>query len=237
MGFTKVRVDGEMQDVVPKMQVDRYKVHDIEVVIDRVLARDKDKTRISGSLKTALQQGKGVIMIQDERGEIHHFSKHLMDAKSGLAYDDPAPNNFSFNSPYGACQSCHGLGVIEKIEKESIIPDESLSISRGAILPLGEFRDIWIFKKIEAILKKHKYTLSTPINKISSAVIDILLYGDDEPVSVSSKKYPGTDWNTSFQGIATFLEKTKRKRFGEDPTLDQGFYNYDHLSWSVMGQD
>lgn len=209
MGYTKVRIDGEMQDLVPKMQVDRYKTHDIEVVIDRVQVREKDKIRISASLKTAIQQGKGVMMILDEQGEIHHFSKHLMDAKSGLAYDDPAPNNFSFNSPYGACQTCNGLGVIEKIEKDSIIPDDTLSISRGAILPLGEFRDIWIFKKVEAILKKHKYSLTTPVKDIKRDVLDILLYGDEEPVAVSSKKYPGTEWNTQFQGIANFLEKQK----------------------------
>ncbi|SMD35405.1 excinuclease ABC subunit A [Reichenbachiella faecimaris] len=209
MGFTKVRIDGELQDLIPKMQVDRYKTHDIEVVIDRVQVREKDKIRINASLKTAIQQGKGVMMILDEQGDMHHFSKHLMDAKSGLAYDDPAPNNFSFNSPYGACQTCNGLGVIEKIEKENIIPDNTLSISRGAILPLGEFRDIWIFKKIEAILKKHKYSLTTPVKDIKSDVLDVLLYGDDEPVAVSSKKYPGTDWNTQFEGIATFLEKQK----------------------------
>lgn len=209
MGYTKVRIDGELQDLVPKMQVDRYKTHDIEVVIDRVQIREKDKIRINASLKTAIQQGKGVMMILDEQGEMHHFSKHLMDAKSGLAYDDPAPNNFSFNSPYGACQECNGLGVIEKIEKENIIPDDTLSISRGAILPLGEFRDIWIFKKIEAILKKHKYSLTTPVKDIKSSVLDVLLYGDDEPVAVSSKKYPGTDWNTKFEGIANFLEKQK----------------------------
>ncbi|MEP2025154.1 MAG: excinuclease ABC subunit UvrA [Reichenbachiella sp.] len=209
MGYTKVRIDGELQDLVPKMQVDRYKTHDIEIVIDRVQIREKDKIRINASLKTAIQQGKGVMMILDEQGEMHHFSKHLMDAKSGLAYDDPAPNNFSFNSPYGACQTCNGLGVIEKIEKENIIPDDTLSISRGAILPLGEFRDIWIFKKIEAILKKHKYSLTTPVKDIKPAVLDVLLYGDDEPVAVSSKKYPGTDWNTQFEGIANFLEKQK----------------------------
>lgn len=209
MGYTKVRIDGEVQDLVPKMQVDRYKTHDIEIVIDRVQVGTKDKIRINASLKTALQQGKGVMMILDEQNELHHFSKNLMDAKSGLAYDDPAPNNFSFNSPYGACPTCNGLGAIEKIEKENIIPDETLSISRGAILPLGEFRDIWIFKKVEAILKKHKYSLTTPVKDIKPEVMDVLLYGDNEPVAVSSKKYPGTEWNTQFQGIANFLEKQK----------------------------
>ncbi|MFY0626510.1 MAG: excinuclease ABC subunit UvrA [Reichenbachiella sp.] len=209
MGYTKVRIDGDVVDVVPKMQVDRYKIHDIEIVIDRVLVNDKDKIRINGSVKMALQRGQGVIMILDEKGAVHHMSKHLMDAKSGLAYDDPAPNMFSFNSPYGACQECNGLGVIEKIEEQNIIPDKSLSISRGGIVPLGEFRDIWIFKKIDAILKRYKYSLSTPIEELSKEVLDVLFYGDKEPVAVSSKKYPGSEWETHYQGIINFLEKQK----------------------------
>lgn len=209
MGYTKVRIDGELTDVAPKMQLDRYKTHDIEIVIDRLLVGDKDKNRINQSLKTALQQGKGIVMVLTENDELNHFSKHLMDAETGLAYDEPAPNIFSFNSPYGACTDCRGLGVIEKITKESIIPDDNLSISRGGILPLGEFREIWIFKKIEAILKQYKISLSTPIKKIPSEVLDILLYGDKEPVAVESKKYPGTEWNTKFDGIVNFLEKQK----------------------------
>ncbi len=107
----------------------------------------------------------------EENGKVHHFSKFLMDPKTGLAYDEPAPNTFSFNSPYGACPTCNGLGQIEEITKESVIPDPSLSISRGGILPLGEYRDIWIFKKIEAILKRYKLTLSTPIKDIPKDVI------------------------------------------------------------------
>lgn len=209
LGYTKVRIDGEIQDVVPKMQVDRYKIHDIEIVVDRLQVRENDKVRINDSVKTALQRGNGVMMILDETNELHHFSKHLMDPKSGLAYDDPAPNMFSFNSPYGACPECNGLGVIEKIEEHNIIPDKELSISRAGIAPLGEFRDIWIFKKIDAILKKHGVSLSTPIKDISDEALEILLYGDKEPVAVGSKKYPGTDWNTKYEGIITFLEKQK----------------------------
>lgn len=209
MGFTKVRVNGEVMDLVPKMQLDRYKTHDIEIVVDRAIVRSKDKTRINGSIKTALQHGKGIFMILDQNGKVSHFSKHLMDPETGLAYDEPAPNTFSFNSPYGACQTCNGLGVIEEITRESIIPDENLSISRGGILPLGEFRDIWIFKKIEAILKRYKKTLSTPIKDIPDETMKILLHGDAEPVSVKSVKYPGTDWQTKFEGIIRFLEKQK----------------------------
>lgn len=209
MGFTKVRVDGETQDLVTKMQVDRYKTHDIEIVTDRIKVADKDKKRIRESINSSLKHGDGVMMIQREDGTVSHFSKNLMDPETGLAYDDPAPNTFSFNSPYGACPECNGLGQIEEISKDSVIPDPTLSISMGGIAPLGDYRDIWIFKKIEAILKRNKLNLSTPINKIPDEVIDILLYGDNEPVAVSSVKYPGTDWHTKFEGIVTFLEKQK----------------------------
>jgi excinuclease ABC subunit A len=207
MGFSKVRVDGVVMDIVPKMQVDRYKIHDIEIVIDRIIADESDRFRITQSLKSGLQHGKGVIMIREENGEIHHFSKYLMDPETGLSYDEPAPNSFSFNSPYGACPTCNGLGVIEEITRESIIPDTSLSITRGAIAPLGEYRDIWIFKKIEAILKHHKCSMSTPIKDLPEEVVQILLYGDKVEVAVDSVKYPGTKWNTTFEGIVNFLQK------------------------------
>lgn len=209
MGFAKVRVDGEVQDLVPKMQVDRYKTHDIEIVIDRIIVAGKDQKRIRQSVNDSLRHGNGVMMILQEDEKVAHFSKNLMDPETGLAYDDPAPNTFSFNSPYGACPECNGLGVIEEISKDSVIPDSELSISRGGIAPLGEYRDIWIFKKIQAILKRNKVNLSTPIKNIPEEVIDILLYGDNVPVAVSSVKYPGTDWNTKFEGIINFLEKQK----------------------------
>jgi excinuclease ABC subunit A len=210
-GYTKVRVDGEVQEIAAKMQVDRFKIHDIEVVIDRIVADAKDRVRIAQSVNKALKEGKGVIMALEENGKLHHFSKFLMDPTTGLSYDEPAPNTFSFNSPYGACPVCNGLGQIEEITEESVIPDKTLSISRGGILPLGEYRDIWIFKKIEAILKRYKLTLSTPLNKVPKEAIKTLLYGDDEPVAVASVKYPGTEWNTKFEGIINFLEKQKEE--------------------------
>ncbi|MDV3309267.1 MAG: excinuclease ABC subunit UvrA [Cyclobacteriaceae bacterium] len=215
-GYTKVRIDGEIRDVVPKMQVDRYKIHDIEVVVDRILADSRDRHRIAQSIQRALKEGKGVMMAMEQNGKVHHYSKYLMDPESGLSYDEPAPNTFSFNSPYGACPVCNGLGQVEEITEESVIPDKKLSISRGGILPLGEYRDIWIFKKIEAILKRYKCTLSTPIKDIPKEVIQVLLYGDDVPVSVASVKYPGTDWNTKFEGIINFLEKQRED--GTDAT-------------------
>jgi excinuclease ABC subunit A len=206
-GFDKVRVDGEILNLEPKMQIDRYRTHDIEIVIDRVKVLESEKFRIAQSTNNALKHGKGVMMVLDEQGTTHHFSKHLMDPESGLAYDDPAPNTFSFNSPYGACPTCNGLGKIEKITPESVIPDTSLSISRGGISPLGPYRDIWIFKKIQAILKRNSVDLTTPINKIPKGVLNLLLYGDKVPVAVESVKYPGTEWNTKFEGIISFLEK------------------------------
>ncbi len=207
MGFQRVRVDGVVMEMQPKMQVDRYKIHDIEIVIDRIVADESDRFRITQSLKSALQHGKGVIMIRDEGGEIHHFSKYLMDPETGLSYDEPAPNTFSFNSPYGACPTCNGLGITEEITKDSIIPDPKLSITRGGIAPLGEYRDIWIFKKIEAILKHYKCSMSTPIKDLPENVVDILLNGDKIEVAVDSVKYPGTKWNTTFEGIINFLQK------------------------------
>ncbi|HYG17601.1 MAG TPA: excinuclease ABC subunit UvrA, partial [Ohtaekwangia sp.] len=224
-GYTKVRVDGEVQEITAKMQVDRYKIHDIEVVIDRIIADPKDRHRIGQSIAKALKEGKGVTMVLEENGKVHHFSKFLMDPETGLSYDEPAPNNFSFNSPYGACPSCNGLGVIEEITEESVIPDKKLSISRGGILPLGEYRDIWIFKKIEAILKRRKMALTTPIKDIPKEVLKVLLYGDEEPVAVASVKYPGTEWNTKFEGIINFLEKQRDegsesiKKWVEDFTI------------------
>ncbi len=207
LGFSKVRVDGVVLEVAPKMQLDRYKIHDIEIVIDRIVAEESDRFRITQSLKSALQHGKGVLMVREESGEIHYFSKYLMDPETGLSYEEPAPNSFSFNSPYGACPSCNGLGVMEEITRESIFPDPSLSITRGGIAPLGEYRDIWIFKKIEALLKHYKCSLSTPIKDLPEAVIEVLLYGDKVEVAVDSVKYPGTQWNTTFEGIVNFLQR------------------------------
>jgi excinuclease ABC subunit A len=208
-GYLKVRVDGVVQEITPKMQLDRFKIHDIEIVVDRILVDAKDRFRISQSVSKALKEGKGIIMIMEENVKVHHYSKFLMDPKTGLSYDEPAPNNFSFNSPYGACPSCNGLGQIEEITEDSVIPDKKLSISRGGILPLGEYRDIWIFKKIEAILKRFKLNLNTPIKEIPKEALKVLLYGDDEPVAVPSVKYPGTEWNTQFEGIINFLQKQK----------------------------
>ncbi|MBO9640197.1 MAG: excinuclease ABC subunit UvrA [Siphonobacter aquaeclarae] len=217
-GFTKVRVDGEIQDIVPKMQLDRFKIHDIEVVIDRLVPTDEDRYRLSQSVGKALQMGKGLMLVQDEDGTARWFSKNLMDPVSGISYDEPAPNTFSFNSPYGWCPTCQGLGVIEEITEESIIPDKSLSISRGAIAPIGEYRELWIFKQLEVLLKPFKVGLSTPIEKFPPEAIEMMLYGTDEPVPVPSKKYEGTEWNTKYEGIINFLKRQQES--GSDKIQD-----------------
>lgn len=207
LGYTKVRVDEEVLDVTPKMQLDRYKIHDIEIVIDRVIPKTEDRFRISQSVGTALKLGKGSVLLLDESNNIQYLSQNLTDPEAGISYEDPSPNSFSFNSPYGACPSCNGMGTVEEITEESIIPDKSISITRGGIAPLGEYRDLWIFKQIEIILKKYKSSISVPIEKIPEEAIKVILYGSEEPVAVPSKKYPGTEWNSSFEGIMNFLKR------------------------------
>jgi excinuclease ABC subunit A len=207
LGYTKVRVDGVVMDIQPKMQLDRFKIHDVEIVIDRLVATADDRFRLSQSLNTAMTQGKGVMMIRDEKGNVRNFSKFLMDPISGISYDEPAPNSFSFNSPYGWCENCQGLGKVEEITEESILPDKSLSISKGAIAPIGEYREMWIFKQLEVLLKPYKVTLTTPIEKFPKEAIEVMLYGTDEPVAVPSKKYEGSEWNTKYEGILNFLKR------------------------------
>jgi excinuclease ABC subunit A len=207
MGYTKVRVDGEVMDMEPKMQLDRYKIHDIEIVVDRIIPKAEDRYRISQSVGTALKVGKGSMLLLNESDEIQYLSQNLMDPEAGISYETPSPNSFSFNSPYGSCPTCNGMGHVEEITEESIIPDKTLSISRGGIVALGEYRELWIFKQISVILKKYKATISMPIEKIPEEALQIILYGSTEPIAVPSKKYPGEDWNTKFEGIINFLKR------------------------------
>jgi excinuclease ABC subunit A len=209
MGFTKVRIDGDIQDIKAKMQLDRYKTHDIEIVIDRLVVRDDERFRISQSVQTSLQHGKGIMMIQDEKGKTTQFSKFLMCPTSGIAYDEPAPNTFSFNSPYGACPVCNGLGVIEEITEDAIIPDRELSVSRGAILPLGEYREIWIFNEIGTLLKKFKLNISTPVKDYPPDALQALLYGTDSLILQKNPeaKITSNQYVYRFEGIINFLKK------------------------------
>lgn len=219
LGFTKVRIDGDLSELTPKMQVDRYKTHDIEIVIDRVEVSSEERYRISQSVKVALTHGKGIMMVLLHKGskeKAQFFSKFLMDPVSGISYDEPAPNMFSFNSPYGACPECNGLGRIEEITEDSVIPDRSLSISRGGILPLGEYRDIWIFRQLDSILGKYKQSIATPIKDISEDILSIILYGSEENTKV--KALSGNYYNFKFEGIINFLRKQQES--GTEKTQD-----------------
>lgn len=217
-GYTKVRVDGEVMDIEAKMQLDRFKVHDIEVVIDRLVVTEDERVRLSQSLQTAMNVGKGQVFVLDAANKLHYFSQTLMDPKTGLSYDEPAPNTFSFNSPYGACPCCSGLGVVEEITEESVIPDTSLSILRGAIAPIGEYRELWIFKQLEVLLKPYQVSLSTPIAKFPREAVEVMLFGTDEPVPVPSKKYVGSEWNSKYDGIINFLKRQQES--GSERTQD-----------------
>ncbi|WP_162055306.1 excinuclease ABC subunit UvrA [Pontibacter pamirensis] len=204
MGFIRARVDGELVEITPKMQVDRYKIHDIEIVVDKIVVKDEDRFRLSGSIQNALTHGKGTALILDaDTNQTHFYSRHLMDPATGIAYDDPAPNSFSFNSPYGACPVCNGLGEIQEITEETVIPDKSLSIRRGGIAPLGEYRDIWIFKQIEALFKHFKASVATPIKDLPENLLHILMYGLEEDLEVSTKK---GNYIVEFEGIINFLK-------------------------------
>ncbi|HEX8425843.1 excinuclease ABC subunit UvrA [Hymenobacter sp.] len=209
LGFTKVRVDGELLDLTAKMQVDRYKIHDIEIVIDRLVVKEEDRFRLSGSVQNALTHGKGTMLVldPDEKNaakKTQFFSRFLMDPVTGIAYDDPAPNTFSFNSPYGACPVCNGLGEVQEITEESVMPDRKLSVSRGGIAPLGEYRDIWIFQQLSAILKRQKLSLSTPLEKLPDDLIERLLYGIPEDDEADPKK---ANYAEPFEGIIPFLRR------------------------------
>ncbi|OIN60349.1 excinuclease ABC subunit A [Arsenicibacter rosenii] len=224
-GYTKVRVDGEIQDIVPKMQLDRYKIHDIELVVDRIIPKNdpddsQSRYRLSQSVQMALKQGKGAMQVLTPDNTIVYFSQNLMDPESGVSYDEPSPNSFSFNSPYGWCPTCQGLGHIEEITEESIIPDRSLSISRGAIAPLGEYRELWFFKEIEVILKKYKLNLTTPVNKFPDEVLQILFYGTEEETAppATAKPTGREPAPVKFEGIINFLKRQQEN--GSEKILD-----------------
>jgi len=219
-GFVKVRIDGELVSITPKMKLDRYKTHDIEIVVDQIKVKPADKKRISDSVNVAMKHGKGSIMVFDvEAGKYSLLSKNLMCPTTGISYDEPAPNLFSFNSPYGACKKCNGLGLVSEIDIEKIIPNSKLSIKKGGIIPLGEYKSNWTFKQIEAIGSKLGFTLNTLISDISDEAIDYILNGSTETLTVSQKVAGVTsDMNIEFEGIVNIItrqfEENKTKSIG-----------------------
>ncbi len=208
-GYTKVRIDGEVRDLEPGLQTDRYKVHDIEVVIDRIKVSEDRRERLSTSLQTALRTGNGLVFILDiDTGKATAFSKHLMDAESGLSYEEPSPNTFSFNSPYGACPTCNGLGAVNAVDMARVIPDDTKSINDTGIAPLGEVRDNLMFQQLRGIAKKYGFTFATPVKDIPKEAMDIILYGGDNSFPVKLN-YGDSDisYNIAVEGLTNMLRR------------------------------
>lgn len=206
-GFLKVRVDGVIKEIVFGFQLDRYKIHDIEIVIDKVKIQKEDSFRLTESVKTAMKHGKGVVAVMDKTTtEIRQYSRFLMCPTTGISYEEPEPNSFSFNSPYGACPKCNGLGTITELDIDKIIPDRKKSISKGGIIPLGEIKNKWINHQLEAIGNKYGFDMNTPIEEISEHALDIILYGSDEVFKVKADNYGvSATYSLSFEGIASFI--------------------------------
>ncbi len=205
-GYTKARVDKVVVPLEPGMQIDRYKVHDIEVVIDRFKVETAKQDRLFTSLSTALNMGNGFIMVSEHgTGEIHSYSKHLMCPESGISYEEPSPNAFSFNSPYGYCPSCNGLGKIPQVDIDKVIPDDSKSINEVGIAPFGEVRDNTTFKQLRAIAKKNKFTFSTPIKKIPKKALEMILYGGGKATGPAKKVAHDLVYDLGSDGIVNML--------------------------------
>ena len=211
-GYVKVRIDGEIRDIIPGMKLDRYVTHDIEIVIDRLKVKKENDKRLISSIKVALKDGDGVMMIlEHEKTKIRYFSKNLMCPTSGIAYKNPEPNNFSFNSPKGACSSCNGLGYHKKVDLKKIIPDNKLSINRGAIAAIEGQNAKWFIKQIEGIGKKFKFDLSTPIRDINKEGLNAILYGMHENFTIEIKSVGvSKNYKIQFDGIVNFIEEQSK---------------------------
>ena len=209
-GFTRVRVDGEMRELEYGMMLDRYKTHDIEIVVDRIEVHKDSLTRIKKSVQTAFRYGKGLLMVLDyDSGQLRYFSRLLMCPTTGLSYEDPEPNTFSFNSPYGACPKCNGLGEIAVVDKEKLIPNPNLSLRKGGLAPTGEYKaGSWIFKQLEAIGLKYGFTLDTPMKDFTDEALDVILYGTNETFDVKRETLGITSTiKVNFEGIVNFIEE------------------------------
>jgi len=226
-GFLKVRVNGDVQDLVAGMKLDRYKTHDIEIVVDRMVIEDNPDTqkRLSESINTAMHHGEDVLMILDQdSNEVRYFSRNLMCPTTGISYQNPEPNLFSFNSPKGACPHCNGLGTVHEINVKKIIPNPKLSIKAGGFAPLGEYKSSWIFKQLETIGEKFGFKITDPIEKIPEEAMQMILYGGKDKFSINSKDLGVTrEYKIDFEGISNFIKNqydesatTSIKRWAKD---------------------
>ena len=213
-GYTKVRVDGEILDLKQGLQVDRYKVHDIELVVDRIKVSDERYDRLTQSLGTALDMGNGLVFVMNhETQEVSVFSKYLMDPESGISYEEPSPNTFSFNSPYGMCPSCRGLGTVHQVDLDKVMPEPELPIDKEGIKPLGTVRDNPTFRQLKKIGKKYGFTLKTPVKDIPEEAMKIILYGGSKEFPIGGKKFGGKEnaWNLAYEGLVNLLERWNKE--------------------------
>lgn len=206
-GYLNVRVDGELREVTFGMKLDRYKNHTIEIVVDRLKVNQKDEDRLRKTVETAFKQGDGQLMILDvENGELGHYSKMLMDPVTGLSYAEPAPHNFSFNSPQGACPKCKGLGYVNIIDREKVMPNNELSIRAGGIAPLGKYKNSLIFWQIQAICEKYDVTLDTPLKDVPDEAIDEIMGGTDERLNIKTETLSTQNYFLTYDGLLKYIE-------------------------------
>lgn len=220
MGFTKVRVDGEMLDIQKGMRLDRYKVHDIEMVVDRLPLSKKDRKRVYDSVLLTMKHGGKAMMVVDlDSNQVRHFSRTLMCPSSGISYPEPEPSLFSFNSPYGACPTCSGLGEVAEADLEKIIPNPDKSIKQGGLVPLGDYKRTWIFDKIETYLRSEDYSVTTPLKDIPEEIINVLLYGNDGIERSKKQTF------IAFEGIVNFLSRHAEESTAGVQRWAQSFMN------------
>ena len=210
-GYLYVRVDGEIREVLPGMKLDRYRNHSVEVVVDKLCVGVKDDKRLRSSVATAMQQGEGELMVFDAETEgVRHYSKRLMCPDTGLSYRDPAPHNFSFNSPQGACPRCKGLGYVNLIDMDKVVPDRSLSVYNGAILPLGKYKNSMIFWQIEALLEKYDADLKTPVKDLPEEALNEILYGSVDRVRVKAQLiHTSSDYYVQYEGLVKYIQSVQ----------------------------
>lgn len=224
-GFIRAKVDGQIIDLINEIKLDRYKIHDIDIVVDRLEINAENENRIKQSLDVAFKHGKKTMMVQDlETNEVKYFSRSLMCPTTGIAYEEPEPNYFSFNSPYGACPNCRGLGHVLEIDINKIIPDNNLSLKKGGITPLGKYAQNWIFRQLEAILEGDGYTINTPLKDVDEDTINTILYGTDKQIHL--KNQTGLkETSAGFEGIISFIERYQDDASGAMQTWAKSFMN------------
>ncbi|MBK9404059.1 MAG: excinuclease ABC subunit UvrA [Ignavibacteria bacterium] len=215
-GYTKVRVDGEVMEIIPEMKIERFKIHDIEIVIDRVVVNDKSRLRIKDSIETALRHGQGLVIINDGK-EDKLFNEKLSDVETGRSFSEPAPNSFSFNSPYGWCKDCYGLGEKKQIDNDKIFPDKKLSINDGGVIPLGKPRSTWVYSIFVAVIKELGFDFDTPLKKFSNEAMDVILNGTKEKIRYDHKNSMGkvNSYRHKFEGLYSYI-----KRYADDTSSE-----------------